>query len=239
MTTKDHYDNHLADLYEWMSGDFDIKRKEQQVFFEQHNIFPPENKIAIDLGAGHGLQSISLANLGFSVKAIDFNKKLLHDLSKRSADLDIEIIEADILDLNKFVKSAGLIVCMGDTMSHIESTELLHQLIERCYHTLQVKGKLILSFRDYSTELEDTTRIIPVRSDNEKIFTCLLEYFKDKIRVTDMLYYKSGGSWQFKASSYMKLRISADLISTSISESGFKVLSTDTINGMVYIISSK
>jgi 2-polyprenyl-3-methyl-5-hydroxy-6-metoxy-1,4-benzoquinol methylase len=38
--------------------------------------------LAIDLGCGHGLQSISLANLGFCVKAVDFNTQLLHHLAE-------------------------------------------------------------------------------------------------------------------------------------------------------------
>jgi len=65
MTAKEHYDNHLANFYEWMIGDFETKEKEQRDFFERNGIKPLQNKIAMDLGSGHGLQSIALALLGF------------------------------------------------------------------------------------------------------------------------------------------------------------------------------
>jgi len=65
MTVKEHYDNHLASFYEWMTGDFETKQKEQQDFFEKSRIKPLQNKIAIDLGSGHGLQSMPWRGLVF------------------------------------------------------------------------------------------------------------------------------------------------------------------------------
>lgn len=76
MTAKEHYESHLGNFYSWMAGDFTEKQQEQQNFFTAHSILPRLNMIAFDLGAGHGLQSVSLANLGFSVTAIDFNTQL-------------------------------------------------------------------------------------------------------------------------------------------------------------------
>ena len=80
MDAKEHYENHLANYYSWMFGDFNAKLNENQQFFERHNIKPVSSKIAIDLGAGCGFQSIPLAKIGFKVKAIEFSKKLLNDL---------------------------------------------------------------------------------------------------------------------------------------------------------------
>jgi 2-polyprenyl-3-methyl-5-hydroxy-6-metoxy-1,4-benzoquinol methylase len=44
---------------------------------------------AIDLGAGYGIQSIALANLGFRVRAVDFNRQLLEELSVNKKSLPI------------------------------------------------------------------------------------------------------------------------------------------------------
>jgi ubiquinone/menaquinone biosynthesis C-methylase UbiE len=105
MNTKEHYDNHLGNFYDWMIGDFDKKQAIEQRFFESNNVRPFFNKIAIDLGAGHGLQSISLAKLGFSVKAVDFNRQLLQQLRKRIGELEIELILSDVESFN--LGSAG------------------------------------------------------------------------------------------------------------------------------------
>ncbi|MBK8549733.1 MAG: class I SAM-dependent methyltransferase [Ignavibacteria bacterium] len=241
MTAKEHYDRHLADFYEWMSGDFDTQQAVQQEFFELHSIFPHENKTAIDLGAGHGLQSISLAKLGFDVIAFDFSKKLISDLNDRSKGYSIRAIESDIADFYKYAERAGLIICMGDTISHLDTFESLCKLIEACYEKLEEKGRLVLSFRDYGIELTDTQRFIPVKSDDRRILTCFLEYFERQVRVTDLLYEKdlSSNNWIQKVSSYMKLRVTHSNVSEIIKSAGFKVLSDENINRMVYIVAEK
>src|SRR5690242_13201151 len=102
MTAKEHYDNHLANFYEWMAGDFETKEKEQRDFFERNGIKPLQNKMAIDLGSGHGLQSISLAKLGFQVTAIDFNQQLLESLRARGKELEIQTFQRDLLAVENF-----------------------------------------------------------------------------------------------------------------------------------------
>jgi 2-polyprenyl-3-methyl-5-hydroxy-6-metoxy-1,4-benzoquinol methylase len=96
MNIKDHYDNHLASFYSWMSGDFTEKQMEQQAFFVTNAVVPNTSKVAIDLGAGHGLQSVSLAKLGFQVHAVDFNEQLLQELKRNCGDLDVGIVEDEL-----------------------------------------------------------------------------------------------------------------------------------------------
>jgi len=188
MTAKEHYDNHLAGFYEWMVGDFDAMEREQRDFFERNGIKPLQNKVAIDLGSGHGLQSIALAKLGFQVRAVDFNQQLLQSLLIRGKELGIQIFEKDLLSEKNFQDQAGLIVCMGDTIAHLESVDQIKHLLNLSFNGLLKNGKLVLSFRDYGTELVDTQRFIPVKSNDDKILTCFLEYFENKVKVTDLLH---------------------------------------------------
>lgn len=52
MNVKDHY---LGYFYSWMVGDFEEKQKEQEAYFNSNSIHPVNNKVALDLGAGHYL----------------------------------------------------------------------------------------------------------------------------------------------------------------------------------------
>lgn len=100
-------------------------------------------------------------------------------------------------------------------------------------------GKLILSFRDYSNPLQDTHRFIPVKSDSNRVLTCFLEYFSDKVKVTDILYEKENDKWHQKISSYEKVRVSQDLIVHLLIESGFAIDFKEVNKGMVSIIGKK
>ena len=157
---------------------------------------------------GHGIQSVALARLGYKVKAIDFNKQLLTELMERSKGYGIEIIEDEILSFEKYAPpQPELIVCWGDTLTHLESEKDIGQLITSCCEALVKNGKLMLSFRDYSNDLTGDSRFIQVKNDHDRILTCFLEYFPGHVCVTDLLYEKEITGWKQKVSSYHKVRI--------------------------------
>ena len=240
MTIKDHYDHHLGKFYSWMIGDFDARTREQYFFFESHSILPHENKLAIDLGCGNGIQSIALAKLGFNVIAIDFNQQLLSELHKRIDNLPITIHKTNILNFEDNTKDqVELICCMGDTISHLSSIDEIQKIIKTIYSNLNDSGKVVLSFRDYSVALNGDNRFIPVKSDDHKILTCFLEYSDDKVNVTDLLYVNENGKWIQKVSSYQKVRISESKIKEILSIEGFEIESSEMVNRLVYIIASK
>jgi SAM-dependent methyltransferase len=240
MRAKDHYDNHLADFYSWMTGDFDIEKNLFKNFCTDHAIKPFKTFNAIDLGAGHGIQSMALGELGFDVTAIDFNEKLLSELKYRSSAFNLKTICEDIQNVKKVIPSpVDTICCCGDTISHMETFNQLDQLFQDSYELLYKKGRLILSFRDYSTALLDTKRFIPVKSDDNKILTCVLDFSKNKVTVTDLLYEKVNEKWVQKVSSYEKLRIDPGYVLSKTKSIGFKVIESDAIKGLNYLILEK
>ncbi len=205
MTVKDHYHNHLANFYSWMSGEFRTKANEFKALLQANNITPSNNNVALDLGAGHGIQSIALAESGFTVEAVDFNDQLLNELRANAKDLDIRITNDDIRNINTFTnKKAGLIACCGDTLSHLDSKADIQTFIQNIAGALAPNGTLILSFRDYTHTLTGPARFIPVKSDNTRILTCILDYEEDYVNVTDQLYEKDTEGWKQKVSTYKK-----------------------------------
>jgi predicted RNA methylase len=240
MTVKEHYDNHLGNFYSWMCGNFDEKCKEFQQFFSNNNIIPSSSKIAIDLGAGHGIQSTALANSGFNVLAVDFNEQLLHELENNTKNLQVRAINEDIRLLEKYKNfNPELILCLGDTVAHLDSKADIEQFLQNIYETLGAKGKVILSFRDYGTELFDEARFIPVKSDQNKILICFLEYFPEILKVTDILYTRVNESWTQALSSYDKVRVTREFIIGSLENTGFKITFAEPVNRMITIIAAK
>lgn len=239
-TAKEHYENHLADIYSWMAGDFLSKQNEFASILSALKIAPETSRKAIDLGAGHGIQSITLAKLGFEVTAIDFSEVLLKELTERAIGLTIHPVKGDIRLLLPYKQlNPELIVCCGDTLTHLDSVEEVSCLLRDSANILEQGGKLLLSFRDYSIPLTGNQRFIPVKSDAEKILTCCLDYDETHVLVTDLLHIRIEGEWQQKVSSYKKVRLNPALITNLLTQYGMRVTHHETISRMVTIAACK
>lgn len=220
-----------------MLGDFRQATRRQQKTFEALGLGPVVSGTALDLGAGTGLQAIPLARLGYRVKAIDLSRHLLDVLLMEADALPITCICDDLLHFEKhLVEPPDLIVCMGDTLTHLESYEAVQLLLQRMANAVAPKGKLILSFRDYTRiTLEGTSRFIPVRSDTDRILTACLEYKTDFVHVTDLLYERIDDAWSMRASSYQKLRLRPETICDRLQRLGFEVAQSEMKKGFVLL----
>ena len=237
---SEHYENLLAKYYSWISGGRRTKIDENKKFFVDHDIRPLRSGLAFDLGAGCGFQSIPLANLGFEVVAIDLSSKLLAELKAAAAQSQVETVCDDLINFTDYTRgNIELVVCMGDTLTHLESLQKVQALFDKVYSTLGANGRLILSFRDLTVELTELDRFIPVQSNARVIFTCFLEYEKDTVKVHDIIYEKKGEQWIMKKSYYKKLRISPDWARNYLQSIGFTIEFDDEKNQMNTIIARK
>ena len=237
---KTHYKNLLAAYYSWMLGGFEQKLEDNRTFFHDHGIQSELSGVAIDLGAGCGFQSIPLAEAGFNVIAIDTSHELLTELKENAGQLPVDTVEDDLLNFSQHgPKVAELIVCMGDTLTHLDTLEQVQGLCENVYQALGENGRLVLSFRDLTAEMKDLERFIPIRSEDNLIFTCFLEYEKEHVKVHDIVYEKADGQWQMKKSFYRKLRIPPEWTRECLLRIGFEIQTFDIQSGMVTIIVRK
>ena len=239
-TAKEHYENFLASYYSWISGGTELKVHEYRDFFRDQQIRPRLSKIAVDLGAGSGFQSIPLAEAGFQVTAIDMNHDLLAELEKNARGLPIVTVEDDLLNfVDHRPAEIEVIVCMGDTLTHLNSLEDVRNLLESAYRAGTRQGFLLLGFRDLTAELTGLDRFIPVRSDATRIFTCFLEYEQDHVRVYDVLYEMVRGQWQMRKSFFRKLRISPQWTKEFLLKTGYRIQTYDVRAGLVTIVARK
>jgi hypothetical protein len=237
-SVKEHYDKHLGSLYSWMIGDFQTLVQRQKEEFTKAGIAEGGSAIALDLGAGTGVQTVALCDMGYKVTAIDFNKQLLEELRANTVEHEVHIIKDDLLVGYKLDISPSLVVCCGDTIAHLPDYIKLEELIAGSYSSLAEGGKLYLTFRDYSRALEGTDRFIPIRQDDTRIFMCFLEYFDDRVRVTDILLEKAGDRWEQKISHYFKLRITVAMIENILQRYGFEIVYKQ-LSGMNVLVGQK
>jgi len=240
VSVAEHYEYHLAPLYLWMSGGLDAAMARG---LEEIDAVCPQacgGAVAVDLGAGFGMHALALARRGYSVVAIDSSEALLKVLQDHRGELPIRVVRDDLLDFSKHLNGkAQRILCMGDTLTHLPDLQLVRQLFSQVAKSLHAGGVFIASFRDYTASLVGPARFIPVRSDNDRILTCFLEYFNDHVVVHDMLYALHDCAWQLQVSAYQKLRLAPQWVVAALQAEGFAVRSEPGLAGMVRIVATK
>ncbi|MGD9283564.1 MAG: class I SAM-dependent methyltransferase [Desulfobacterales bacterium] len=146
VSVREHYENHLARYYAWICGGAELNIAENRNFFKTHKIQPLETGRAFDLGAGCGFQSIPLAELGFHVIAMDLSARLLGELKNKAAHLPIETMCDDILNFSIYARgNIELVVCMGDTLTHLKALQDVEAVLLQAYAALMPKGNPIVS----------------------------------------------------------------------------------------------
>lgn len=236
-TVAEHYSNHLGSIYSWMVGDFDDACESTLRYFAEIDLKPIATGRAVDLGCGHGLQSIPLTKRGFRVTAIDNCGQLLDELTVNATGLPIEVVNDDLMNVSTHVTElVDVFVCMGDTITHLDSHDSVRRLICWISELLVADGLLCLSFRDYvTTELAGVDRFMPVRADDQRIHTCFLEYDSEHVKVHDIVHRRRDGGWETSTSAYRKLRILPGDVVQWASDKGLKVSHRTDRRGMVLL----
>jgi SAM-dependent methyltransferase len=233
-----HYESHLGPIYSWMLGDLDAAFARGAAEVDELKLGVAAGALAVDLGAGLGLHALPLAQRGFKVTAIDSCQVLLDELRLRGAGLPISVHNADILDFRSHIKErAAVILCMGDTLTHLPSMTAVESLFASVADSLASGGVFAATFRDYATKtLEGDARFILVRADEQRILTCFLEYAEQHVTVHDVLNSKEQGRWRQTVSSYPKLRLAPERVAARLGELGLSVRRDSTSNGMARIV---
>jgi SAM-dependent methyltransferase len=229
-----HYRDHLGRVYDWMVGDFEQAAARAEERLRAAGFGPGSGALAVDLGCGSGLQSMPLLRLGYRVIGIDTCTLLLERLRERARGLPIEAVEADLRRFRAcLTEPAATIVCMGDTLSHLEAREEVRALLADCAASLGRGGTLVLEFRDLTSL---PVRFVPVRSDEERILTCVLEEQGEHVAVHDLLYERREAGWAMSVSSYRKLRLSPTGVQADCIAAGLEIASIGVERGLVTLV---
>ena len=236
----DHYARLLAPIYLWMSGGPSAALRQGAAELASLNLPHSKGAGAVDLGAGFGMHAIPLARLGYAVTAIDSSAVLLSQLRQLAEGLDIRIVESDLLDFAGHLDaSPELILCMGDTLTHLSSTSEVELLCTRVADSLAPGGRFLTTFRDYTRPLQRDARFVPVRSDADRIHTCFLEEEPHRMLVHDIVHELQNGTWSMRVSHYPKLRLDPNMVMGILEQCGLGVARDPGPRGMVQIVATR
>lgn len=240
-----HYDRLLGPRYTWMAGPFEtlVERAQEDLRLAGANLASWGR--AADLGAGLGQHAVALARHNWRVLAWESCLPLRTELEKHAArHPNIAIAERDWLEeLNDatYGDRFDLVLCVGDTVCHLPNHTVLRLTIRSMVKMLAPGGRLILTLRDYSDrDLDGQVRVVPVKSDDTRIHTCLLNYASaDQVRVVDLFHERDvTGTWALQYGEYSKIRIAPRLLENLLIETGATVRRFSASGGMVGIAAS-
>ncbi len=238
---SDHYDRLLGPVYSWMVGDPEAAIASADAELKGLGLFSSTAGTAVDLGAGFGMHSLPLARRGFKVVAVDSYEPLLQELRSRAGSLAVRTVNADLVDfVNQLALPADVILCMGDTLTHLPDAASVELLFAGVAAALAPGGVFVTTFRDYASALlQGDGRFILVRADANRILTCFLEYADETIRVHDVLHERAAQKWQLRVSSYPKLRLAPSWVVKQLASRGLSVRQEAGPGGMVRVIARR
>ncbi|MFK0290163.1 class I SAM-dependent methyltransferase [Streptomyces sp. NPDC090442] len=193
----------------------------------------PNATLAIDLGCGPGTQTLALTGLGFApVVAVDTSEPLLAELTAAHARTGgapdaIRPLCRDIRGaLPEAIPPASVtaVLCRGDTLTHLPAEDDVSGLLRDVARALRPDGHFVATYRDLTAELHGTERFLPVRSTDDRLLTCFLEYVDgDTVLVHDLLHTHAAAGWELRTSSCPRLRLAARWVADRCRAAGLEV----------------
>ena len=170
--------------------------------------------------------------------AVDSCALLLDELESRRTGLPVRAVNADLARFREFQREpAGLILCMGDTLTHLANRGAVETLLGEAAEALAPGGVFAATFRDYvSAPLRGDARFVPVRNDANRILTCMVEDTGETVTVHDLLHLREEGGWRLAVSSYPKLKLDPRWVAEKLEERGLVVERSLTPSRMVRFV---
>ncbi|QOY36531.1 class I SAM-dependent methyltransferase [Anaerobacillus isosaccharinicus] len=173
------------EFYNQLSQYYDIifpLNKQSVDFIKEHLVDGP----VLDLAAGTGNHALALARDGFQVTATDLDENMVVKIKEKAALDEVTIIALPLameeLDQLKD-KSFSTIICLGNSLVHLNSLESVKSVTTTIYDLLDQNGKLMIQIVNYDRVLNEGITELPlINREKEQIsFRRIYKHEENKI----------------------------------------------------------
>ncbi len=147
------------------------------------NLISSEIKNVADLGCGSGLDSISLANLGFKVEAFDLSAKMISRAKQNAKNAGVKVkFHKSSLDKipTEFKNKFDAAVSLGNTLANLDKKKLA-LAVKNASKILNDKGIFLVQILNYSGIISANERIININENDSKMFVRFYDFYPEHL----------------------------------------------------------
>lgn len=175
-----HFYNQIAEFYDEMIDFHSRIEREKEILRNLVETF--HIKTALDVGAGSGVHSIALAQLGVNVEAVDPSQQMVQRLRENAQQMGVDL-STHVGEISgiAFREKYDAVFCVGNTLPHFRNKKELYRSLKVMHAVLAAEGVLILQFLNYSRFLCTKKRILSVKEGTNALYIRFNDYSKNSV----------------------------------------------------------
>ena len=120
----------------------------------------------LDIACGSGGYATRLQAMGFTVTAIDLDTEMIRQL--KAKDAAIQAFQMNMLDIDTLPGSFDVILCIGNSIVHLDSAAEVECFLRSCRRKLNKQGSLILQTVNYDRIIANGVNKLPTLTHDAK-----------------------------------------------------------------------
>ncbi len=149
----------------------------------------------LDIGCGTGNKTVHFSSVASSIVAIDLDAGMIAKAGQNHARANIRYEVMDMLDIGRHFPAAsfGGILCLGNTLVHLDSPASIQGLLDKTHRLLAPQGRLVLQILNYDRILDGNVEHLPDLDTEHVVFKRRYARQGGLLRFITTLEVKGGG----------------------------------------------
>jgi len=229
---------HSNEFYDRLARLFDVmtdwrKRLALEMSFLQRTLDGQRARTILDTACGTGWHAITLAQKGYPAAGCDASPRMIEQARVNAAKAQVNVCfkVADFNQLNHFTGTFDAVLCLGNSLPHLLSQEMLVEALRQMRGKLERGGVLILHNLNYDLRMKKKPRFFAANGNADAIVWRFADYGPEFITFHTALFERKMEdakeetiSWSVQVNSTLQRPLLQKDLDESLARAGFGTL---------------